>query len=477
MLRSTLIAAGAALLCCASYAQQVDRSEIYPITTPPKDAGTFNLARNRWMKPSREAQFRANSMLVYNNTCTWTGGNFYTRSTRCEDQIDEGRIPGGVGGNNPPGATTDNAINFFQIGYCTNFATGLVDIKIGFYNTLGGGCLGGVAPTPPALSTNPNTVAYAVLPPAIMPGDLTPGGANVTCWIVGFNVGNGGFCMQSDGDGVFDNVEALDQFNWSFQMDNNQVNGPAASGVIMSGEPLHPSAGGPGSCTYNIPCGIDAFSGTPCGTGLGEEDQFWSNVDHDVPGNTVNTGANCFQGPGAGTNCYWFQGYPGNPEASFFLVLGSAGSCAGCTGTPTNYCTSGTTTNGCNATIALAGGIPSPRNLAPATIRVSSVEGQKTGLIFYGLAPIALPWGTTSSFLCVKSPTQRTPAQNSGGTVGQCNGSLSIDFNATMAAAGGTVLGTPAFAGMVVYLQGWFRDPPNPKTTSLSNGLNITLCP
>lgn len=475
MLRSTLIAAGAVLLCGASYAQQLDRSDMHPIARPAKDAGVFNLATNRWMKPAAEQQFRANSMTVFNNTCTWTGGGFYTQTASCEDTIDEGRIPGGLGGNNPPGSSADNAINFFQIGYCTNFATGLVDIKVGFYDTLGGGCVGGIPPTPAAGGLAGLAAAYFALPPAVMPGDVTPGGANVTCWIIGFNVGNGGFCMQSDGDGVFDNVEALDQFNWSFQMDNIEVAGTAPSGVILSGEPSTSPVGG---CTYNIPCGTDFFSSTvPCGHGLGSEDQYWSNVDQDPGGDTVNTGVVCLNGPGAGTNCYWFGGYPGNPFAGLWLVLGSAGSCAGCTNAATNYCTSGTTTNNCNATIALTSGIASPRNLAPATITVSGAEGAKTGLVFYGLAPAATPWGTTSSFLCVKAPTQRTPAQNTGGTANACNGTMSVDLNAAIAAQGGTVVGQPAFAGMVVRLQGWFRDPPNPKTTSLSNGLALTLCP
>lgn len=480
MLRSTLIAAGAVLLCGASYAQQLDRSNIFPITGQVKDAGVFNLAKNRWMKPSKEAQLRANSLIVYNNTCTWTGGAFYTGTGSCEDYYDEGRIPGGLGGNNPPGSSVDNAINFFQIGYCTNFATGTVDIKIGFYDSLGGGCVGGLPPTPPALSTNPATAIYGQIPPAALPGDASPGGAGVSCWLVGFNIGNGGFCLQSDANGVFDNNASLDNFNWSWQMDNVQVAGTAVSGILLNGEPSHPSSGGPGSCTYNIPCGTDFFSGAPCGTGLGEEDIFWINVDQDLAGNNTNTGVACISAPGAGTNCYWFGGYPANPEASFWMVLGSSGSCAGCTGTPTPYCTSGTTTNGCVPVINLTSGVPSPRNLAPATITMSNAEGAKNGQFFYGLGQNAQAWGTSTSTLCVKAPTQRTPALNTGGTAGACNGSMSFDFNAQVAASGSTVLGIPAFAGMTVYLQGYHRDPGvggGNKFSSLSNGLCITLCP
>jgi uncharacterized membrane protein len=143
-----------------------------------------------------------------------------------------------------------------------------------------------------------------------------------------------------------------------------------------------------------------------------------------------------------------------------------------------SYCTAGTTTNGCNANIGLTSGVPSASNSGgPAVITVSNVEGNKSGLIFYGLASQALPWGTGTSFLCVKAPTQRTAAQTTGGASGTCNGTLTNDINASIAASGGSVTGVPAFAGMNVFLQGWFRDPPAPKTTHLSNGLQITLCP
>jgi hypothetical protein len=111
---------------------------------------------------------------------------------------------------------------------------------------------------------------------------------------------------------------------------------------------------------------------------------------------------------------------------------------------------------------------------------VTNVEGQKSGLLFYGLnnaswAPT--PWGIGStSFLCVKSPTQRTPTQNSGGTINTCNGSFSIDWNAYIANTAGA-LGTPFVGGETVYAQGWFRDPPAPKTTNLSNALQFLVCP
>jgi hypothetical protein len=53
---------------------------------------------------------------------------------------------------------------------------------------------------------------------------------------------------------------------------------------------------------------------------------------------------------------------------------------------------------------------------------------------------------------------------------------LSVDWNAFIATNPGA-LGNPFLAGQAVYAQGWFRDPPAPKTTSLSNALKFTVCP
>ena len=143
----------------------------------------------------------------------------------------------------------------------------------------------------------------------------------------------------------------------------------------------------------------------------------------------------------------------------------------------TTYCTAGTTTNGCSATIG-ASGTPSVSASSGFNVQVSGVEGQKQGLIFYGInGPTAAPWGSGgTSFLCVKSPTQRMGTQDSAGTLGQCDGTLSEDWLAFVAAHP-TALGAPYSAGTTVNAQGWFRDPPAVKTTNLSNGLEFVLQP
>jgi len=141
------------------------------------------------------------------------------------------------------------------------------------------------------------------------------------------------------------------------------------------------------------------------------------------------------------------------------------------------YCTSATTSNGCTPAMT-AQGTASASASSGFVLRVDSVEGQRTGLIFYSInGQIALPWAPgSSSFLCVKSPTQRMGSGSSGGTSGQCDGVLASDWNAYMATNLGA-LGQPRSAGQTFDAQAWFRDPPAPKTTNLSNAYHFTLAP
>lgn len=142
---------------------------------------------------------------------------------------------------------------------------------------------------------------------------------------------------------------------------------------------------------------------------------------------------------------------------------------------PTTYCTTGTTTHGCSPSISGMGS-PSASQVSGFTISVAGVEGQRNGLVFYGMAPTAVTWGVgNSSYLCVASPVQRTPIINSGGNSGGCDGALAIDFN-SFVASNPTALGSPFVQGQTYYAQAWFRDPSAPKGTNLSGGLRFTLC-
>jgi subtilisin-like proprotein convertase family protein len=146
---------------------------------------------------------------------------------------------------------------------------------------------------------------------------------------------------------------------------------------------------------------------------------------------------------------------------------------------PTAYCTSGTSTNNCVPSIS-ADDQPSVGMTTNPTITIANLEGQKFGIIFYGINNsgfVPAPWAVGSnSFLCVKGPTQRTGSSSSGGTLNACDGVLSLVWN-TYQTANPLSVGNPWSAGDKVYVQGWYRDPPAPKTTNLSNALEMTMVP
>lgn len=162
----------------------------------------------------------------------------------------------------------------------------------------------------------------------------------------------------------------------------------------------------------------------------------------------------------------------GFPDTEGLFVLPVGDNC----GPVVSYCTAGVSTNGCQPTIRGVG-LPSASSGGGFDLVVEGVEGQRQGILFYGInGRSASPWGTGTSMLCVKAPTQRTTAQGSGGTAGACDGAFVLDWNQFVASTPG-VLGAPFGSGDTVWAQGWYRDPPAPKTTSLTGGLEFTLCP
>jgi hypothetical protein len=139
------------------------------------------------------------------------------------------------------------------------------------------------------------------------------------------------------------------------------------------------------------------------------------------------------------------------------------------------YCTPGTSASGCQAQLS-ASGTPSATAPSGFTVTASTVEGVKDGLFYFGTnGSQANPWGNGTSFQCVVPPTIRTPVIGGTGTLGSCDGSASIDMNATWAAF---PIKNPG-PGAVVDLQFWYRDPlsTSNQTTSLSNAVEFLVEP
>lgn len=173
----------------------------------------------------------------------------------------------------------------------------------------------------------------------------------------------------------------------------------------------------------------------------------------------------------------WNPTPPTAPASGFFLpgMEWAPGFISGCAGVV--YCTAGTSTNGCTPTIC-ASGVPSATAASGYTLSVSGADGQRSGLILYGVgSPIAVPWSaTSSSFRCVQNPVQRMGTQSSGGAIGACDGAYSEDWNAYRVSHSGA-LGQPFAAGEAVLAQSWYRDPAAPKGSGFSNAIEFYVQP
>ncbi|MCC7015270.1 MAG: lamin tail domain-containing protein [Planctomycetes bacterium] len=138
------------------------------------------------------------------------------------------------------------------------------------------------------------------------------------------------------------------------------------------------------------------------------------------------------------------------------------------------YCTASTTAQGCNGAMS-ANGVPSASGSSAFVLVAAQLDGQRNGIQFYGVSgPAAFPFG--SGVLCMAAPRQRTGVRNSAGQIGQCDGSITLDWNAFVAANPNT-LGAPFQPGELVWFQTWWRDPASPGGTALSAALQFTFAP
>ena len=136
----------------------------------------------------------------------------------------------------------------------------------------------------------------------------------------------------------------------------------------------------------------------------------------------------------------------------------------------TSYCFQNTAT-GCPAVLGSTG-LASISATSGFELIASSLPGQRSAQIFYGLFSNSTPFG--SGTLCVQSPVQRLTSGNSGGTAGACDGELRLDWNAWRSAHPGA-LGTPFAVGQTIYSQSWYREPVGGSVTRLTNGHRFKL--
>jgi hypothetical protein len=136
------------------------------------------------------------------------------------------------------------------------------------------------------------------------------------------------------------------------------------------------------------------------------------------------------------------------------------------------YCTaSATSIAGCVAAIDATG---TPSLSAPAAFTISSgpVPGGNLGLCIFGASGSAgAPFGTLGGKLCLQGPIFRTAPKASGGSSGQCDGSLAFTL-ADLIAASSVVT-----SGATIHAQVWARYQANQDGFLLSDGLELVVCP
>ena len=142
------------------------------------------------------------------------------------------------------------------------------------------------------------------------------------------------------------------------------------------------------------------------------------------------------------------------------------------------YCTAKTNSLGCVPAIAWSGA-PQAGATSGFTISAAAIRNNSNGLLLFGLdGSNTLPF--RGGTMCVKTPLNRSPLRNSGGTPtgADCSGVFSMDFNAfASGAAGGSPNSALLQSGTVVHVQWWGRDNgfTSPNNVTLSDALRFTL--
>lgn len=300
MLRSSLVAAAAVLLCGASSAQNAPQN-LKPIKipngVPVKNAGIYHLKTNTFTRGTASSAAIGLDTAYTNDA----GTGYFTGFTTGDRGIDEGELAGPDNPNTPGANRTSYIINGFTFAYCADYPTPAGTTTLEWYeeySPCGDPATLGIAPE--------QSLTFS----GILPGT---NGTTISCWILTFDLMNttAEFKMKAEADGTWDGSTALDSFGWSFENSRTASTG-FASGPILAGDPnFYPFGGGTYYTTQGpIPC-------TNTGTGLGTQDFFFG------------------QGPGflPTFTCYFFGGYkntigPNNgsiPFGSMWMCMYSDG--------------------------------------------------------------------------------------------------------------------------------------------------------
>ncbi len=438
--------------CAASTAlAQSTNANLYPIRGEIRDAGVYDLTTGRWIRHG-SSQSATAPFNVYDNTCTWTGGASFVALQPCEQLYDEGTIPSELSG----GTLTAYDVISIGVAYCTYVPSGQVDIDFTIDDT-------SFVPEMCATNQPPSGLQSLWTFSSSASGFPLPGSTTAgvqACWNVTFQMTSSQpliSCLSSS-------ATSVNRFHYSVRNNNSASQGGGfVGGPVVAGEPTIPA----GSNTFSNPPGVDPITGGPCGTGLGNDDSFWINIDSTSVGGVPS----CPGAHAAGTNCYSL-GYPGGAYAGTYLRLEipSVGTIVcDCDYSYTHYCTAKTNSLGCTSTIDHYGCTDLTGSGALLLV-TDQLIGNKSAIYFYGKSGTqAVPF--QGGYLCVKSPTFRTPPHLTGGHSGQCDGVLSLDIKPILKA------NHALHSGDLIAVQCWSRDPAAPFSTGLSSAAAFVLFP
>jgi len=166
----------------------------------------------------------------------------------------------------------------------------------------------------------------------------------------------------------------------------------------------------------------------------------------------------------------------GGPAAVVFTSgLSTCATSVTCLPQVVAYCTAGTTAFSCVVNLNWTG-TPSATAGFGFDVTGQNAPGSTVGLFFFGTnGRQSMPWGNSSSFMCVVPPVKRSSVWDSGGSLGNCDGSFVLALNTLWLLKPAKNPG----AGSVVQMQAWFRDPQNTSNTktSMSNALEFCVDP
>ena len=136
------------------------------------------------------------------------------------------------------------------------------------------------------------------------------------------------------------------------------------------------------------------------------------------------------------------------------------------------YCPPSPSSNNCRASVSTSG-TASIAHGSPFEVRVTQVEGARSGFLFWSNQASSLPFAGGPLLRCVGAPAVRLGPLDAGGTVGECDGVMSLDFAAwaRQHPRKAPVPGTP------IHLQAWFGDPTSSTGAGLSDAVEFSLQP